>query len=122
MLTSHWLLARSVEHIGYDLLAQARRECLAWGTTAKAAQLDWACPALRPGPDATAAHGSGQAADLAHGNSAVTTGAIGLLGILAASQALSSETSVEGLHSRVAEVLGAMTGATGVRLLQRPAL
>ena len=110
-------LARSVEHIGYDLLAQARRECLAWGATAKAAQLDWAFPALRPGPDGTAAHGSGQAADLAHGNSAVTTGAIGLLGILAASQALSSETSVEGLHSRVAEVLGAMTGATGVRLL-----
>ena len=114
-------LARSVEHIGYDLLAQAR-QCLAWGATAKAARLDWAFPALRPGPDVTAAHGSGQAADLAHGNSAVKTGAIGLLGILAASQALSSETGVEGLHSCVAGVLGTMTGATGVRLLQRPAL
>ena len=40
-----------------------------------------------------------------------------LLGILAASQALSSETSIERLHARVAEVLGAMTGATGVQLL-----
>jgi signal transduction histidine kinase len=110
-------LARGVEHVGYDLLAQARHEYLAWGATAKAAQLDWAFPALQPGPETTAAHGPGQPADLALGGSAVATGAIDLLGILAASQALSSETSVEGLHSRVAEVLGAMTGATGVRLL-----
>src|SRR5271166_1278469 len=110
-------LARGVEHAGYDLLAQARREYLAWGATAKAAQLDWAYPALRLRPDATAAHGPGQPADLAYGSSTVSTGAIDLLGILAASQALSSETSVEGLHSPVAEVLGAMTGATGVRLL-----
>jgi signal transduction histidine kinase len=110
-------LARGVEHVGYDLLAQARHEYLAWGATAKAAQLDWAFPALRPAPDATDGHGPGQPADLAHGSSAATTGAIDLLGILAASQALSSQTSVEGLHLRVAEVLGAMTGATGVRLL-----
>jgi signal transduction histidine kinase len=112
-------LGRGVEHAGYDLLAQARHEYLAWGATAKAAQLDWAYPALRPGPgpDTTAGHGPGQPADRAHASSAVSTGAIDLLGILAASQALSSQTSVEGLHSRVAEVLGAMTGATGVRLL-----
>ena len=110
-------LARGVEHVGYDLLVQARHEYLAWGATAKVAQLDSAFPALRPGPDGTAAHGPGQPAYRASGSSAVTTGAIDLLGILAASQALSSETSIEGLHSRVAEVLGAMTGATGVRLL-----
>ena len=36
---------------------------------------------------------------------------------MSASQALSSETSIERLHARVAEVLGAMTGATGVHLL-----
>jgi signal transduction histidine kinase len=107
-------LARGVEHVGYDLLVQARHEYLAWGATAKSAQLDRAFPALRPGP---AAHGPSQPADRASGSFTVTTGAIDLLGILAASQALSSETSVEGLHSRVAEVLGAMTGATGVRLL-----
>ncbi len=112
-------LARGVEHAGYDLLAQARREYLAWGATAKAAQLDWAYPALQPRPDATAALGAGQPADPAFASSTVTvtTGTIDLLGILAASQALSSETNVEGLHSRVAEVLGAMTGATGVHLL-----
>ena len=36
---------------------------------------------------------------------------------MSASQALSSETSIDRLHARVAQVLGAMTGATGVHLL-----
>jgi GAF domain-containing protein len=45
-----------------------------------------------------------------------TTGTLDLLGILSASQALSSETSIERLRSRVVEVLRAMTGATDVRL------
>jgi signal transduction histidine kinase len=40
-----------------------------------------------------------------------------LLGILSAAQALSSDISVERLHTRVTEVLAAMTGATGVRLV-----
>jgi hypothetical protein len=40
-----------------------------------------------------------------------------LLGILSASQALSSETSIDRLHARVVQVLSAMTGATGVHLL-----
>ena len=68
-------------------------------------------------PDATTAGGAAERGDLAHRRSTVTTGTIDLLGILAASQALSSETSVERLHARVVEVLGAMTGATGVHLV-----
>ena len=39
------------------------------------------------------------------------------MGVLSTSQALSSETSIAGLHARVAQVLGAMTGATDVALL-----
>ncbi len=39
------------------------------------------------------------------------------MGILSTSQALSSETSIAGLHARVAQVVGAMTGATDVALL-----
>jgi predicted ATPase/signal transduction histidine kinase len=97
---ARFYLAHSVDQVGYDLLARARREYLAWGATAKVDQLDWAYPALRPQADAV-----------------VTTGTIDLLGILSASRALSSETSVEGLHARVVDVLGAMTGATGVRML-----
>jgi GAF domain-containing protein len=47
----------------------------------------------------------------------VTTGTLDLLGILSASQALSSETSIERLRSRVVEVLSAMTGAASVHLM-----
>jgi signal transduction histidine kinase len=47
----------------------------------------------------------------------VTAGTTDLLGILSASRALSSETSVERLHARVVEVLSAMTGATSVHLV-----
>ena len=42
---------------------------------------------------------------------------IDLLGILSASQALSSETSIDRLHARVVDVLRNMTAATGVHLV-----
>jgi signal transduction histidine kinase len=110
-------LAHGVDHTGLHLLAQARHEYAAWGATAKVAQLDWAYPALRPPADATAGGGTDQPAGRSGRRATVTTGTIDLLGILSASQALSSETSIDRLHARVAEVLRAMTGATDVRLL-----
>jgi signal transduction histidine kinase len=114
---ARFFLAHGVERVGYDLLAQARHDYLAWGATAKVDQIDWAHPPLRRHADATTADGGAEPADLRHHRSTVTTGTLDLLGILSASQALSSETSIERLHARVVEVLGAMTGATGVRLL-----
>jgi signal transduction histidine kinase len=112
---ARFYLAHGVEHVGHDLLAQARQHYAAWGATAKATQLDWAYPSLRPAADTTT--GLDQPADAHHQRSTVTTGTLDLLGILSASQALSSETSIERLHSRVVEVLSAMTGATAVHLL-----
>jgi signal transduction histidine kinase len=109
-------LAHGLEHTGYGLLAEARQQYLAWGATAKVAQLDWAYPILRPEPDAIAAPSDGQPADLRHEHPMVTSGTIDLLGILSASQALSSETSIERLHTRVVEILSAITGATSVHL------
>jgi predicted ATPase/signal transduction histidine kinase len=97
---AHFHLAHGAEHTGHNLLAQAREAYAAWGATAKTAQLDWAYPALRGGSRTT-----------------VTTGTLDLIGVLSASQALSSETSIDRLHSRVGAVLSAMTGATGVHLL-----
>ena len=47
----------------------------------------------------------------------VTTGKLDRLGVLSASQALSSETSLDRLHARVVAVLGSMTGATAVHLV-----
>ncbi|MDG6106311.1 AAA family ATPase [Dactylosporangium aurantiacum] len=102
-------LAHGVEHAGHSLLLEARQEYLAWGATAKVHQLDWAYPTLRPPPDR---HG-----DAHRVHSSVTTGTIDLLGILSASRALSSQTRVEGLHTELVRALGAITGATQVRLV-----
>ena len=91
---ARFYLARGLEHAGHDLLAQARQEYLAWGATAKVAQLDWAYPVRRPPSDAAAAAGE-QSGDLLHRRAAVMAGTVDLLGILSASQALSSETSID---------------------------
>jgi signal transduction histidine kinase len=93
-------LAYGLERAGTDLLAQARRTYLAWGATAKAAELDWHQVRARDAEPPT-----------------VTTGTVDLIGILSASQALSSQTDLEQLRRRVVEVVTAMTGATVVRLL-----
>ena len=115
LITEHaarFYLAHGLEHVGYELLVQARQQYLAWGATAKVSQLDWAYPALQTLADVTVGDSG-----LPQGRAVVTTGTIDLLGIVSASQALSSETSIGRLHARVAQVLSAMTGATGVHLL-----
>ena len=111
---ARFCLARGLEQTGHDLIAQARQEYLAWGATAKVAQLDWAYP-VQPSSD-TAGE---QPGELPQRRAAVTAGTVDLLGILSASQALSKETSIGRLHARVAGVLSAMTGATAVHLLLR---
>ena len=114
---ARFYLAHGLDHNGYELLAQARQQYAAWGATAKVAQLDWAYPSLPPHQDAAAAQRNTRSPDDSLGSGSVSTGTIDLLGILSTSQALSSETSIAGLHARVAQVLGAMTGATDVALL-----
>jgi diguanylate cyclase (GGDEF)-like protein len=49
----------------------------------------------------------------------MSSDAVDLLAVLRASQALSSETSLERLNARVGELLGAMTGATSALLMVR---
>jgi signal transduction histidine kinase len=116
---ARFALGHGLEHIGYGLLVQARAEYAAWGATGKVAQLDWAHPGMRPGAATTSRLGHDPSAEVLPQRSTVTTGTLDLLGILSASQALSSETSIERLHARVVEALGALTGATGVHLLLR---
>ena len=109
-------LARGLQHAGHELLAQARQEYLAWGASAKVIQLDTAYAVLRPPADLLG-RSADRAANGRQETSVLTSGTIDVLGILSASQALSSETTIEGLHARVVDVLAAMTGATAVRLL-----
>ena len=77
---------------------------------------DWAYPALRT-PAGAIASDDGQYGGLPRDRAVITPGTIDLLGIVSASQALSSETSIGRLHARVVQVLSAMTGATSVHLL-----
>jgi hypothetical protein len=72
---------------------------------------------LRHHPDTTPVDAGGRPGVDSEHRSSVTTGTVDLLGILSASRALSSETSVERLRSRVIEILGAMIGATRGHLL-----
>ncbi|HET9518537.1 MAG TPA: AAA family ATPase [Actinoplanes sp.] len=117
---ARFYLTRGLSHLGHELLAQARRQYAAWGAHAKVTQLHWAFPTLPPGPEPAAGHGVEPPADQpAVSSTPVTRGTIDLLGILSASQAISSETTLERLHARVGEVLAGMTGATHVRLLVR---
>jgi hypothetical protein len=74
--TARFFLGHGLEHTAYDLLAQAGAQYAAWGATAKAEQLDWAYPALRP------------PADLPHRRATITASTLDLLGILSASRAL----------------------------------
>jgi diguanylate cyclase (GGDEF)-like protein len=109
-------LAHGLEHTGHTLLGEARRWYELWGATAKVRELDRRYPFL-----------SVQAAEPWRGDREseslrsvlLTSETIDLLGILKASQALSSETSLDRLRSRVVDVLSAMTGATTVQVLLR---
>lgn len=115
--TGRFALENDMITTGTAMLEEARRTYLAWGATVKAEQIERAYPALRARfgpryrPDMDA---PGQ---LAMHRSSIMTGAIDLLGILAAYQALSSQTTLDGLRARVVEVLSEMTGATAVHLL-----
>ncbi|OHV29490.1 MULTISPECIES: diguanylate cyclase [Pseudofrankia] len=111
--TARFYLAHGMEIAGSVLLAAARRQYRDWGATAKLRQLDWAHPSLPVGT----APATRPPREPANRRSTVTAGAIDLLGIVAASQALSSETSFEGLRLRLTAILLEMTGATGVRVL-----
>jgi diguanylate cyclase (GGDEF)-like protein len=115
---ARFYLAHGMAETGRPLLAAARRQYADWGASAKVSQLDWAHPTLRDEPAAAEPVAQRAAAPAIH-RSTVMAGAIDLLGVVAASQALSSETSVEGLRATVVGILSAMTGATDVHLVLR---
>jgi diguanylate cyclase (GGDEF)-like protein len=109
---ARFYLAHGMERAGTELLGAARRAYLDWGATAKVSQLDWAYPTQ-------GLRGASAEPEETGRRSSIMIGAMDLLAILAASKALSSETSVEGLRARVVGVLNTMTGATHVHLLLR---
>ncbi|MES2264017.1 MAG: diguanylate cyclase [Pseudomonadota bacterium] len=101
-------LALGMRHAGRMLLADARRRYLTWGAAAKVRHMEDRHDFLRAG---------GQQPHELERRGSVSTDSLHMLAVLRASQALSSETSLARLKARVAELLGAMTGATRVEIL-----
>ncbi|HSV48116.1 MAG TPA: ATP-binding protein [Ramlibacter sp.] len=103
-----FFLEHGLQRAAGKLMAQARQHYARWGAVAKVRALD-------------RSHAFLQRADSA--NEPVRPGgatrgySIDMLGVLRASQALSSETSLGGLKNSVVKLLGTMTGATSVRLV-----
>ncbi|MFI5958846.1 diguanylate cyclase [Cryptosporangium sp. NPDC051539] len=103
-------LALGLRHSGQLLLTEAHHKYEDWGATAKTARLVEEFAWLGTGPAPLALRIPTQ------GSVSITSDAIDLLGILAASQALSSETNLDRLRERMADVLAAMTGATATHI------
>jgi len=104
-----FFIERGLEHVaGRALIAEARSLYADWGAAAKAAQLETRFPFLRD---------AGSQPPLAIRQTTVaSTDNVDLLAILRVSQALSSETSLTKLQARIVESLGAMSGASMVRV------
>ncbi|MDR7277568.1 diguanylate cyclase [Catenuloplanes atrovinosus] len=101
-------LGEGLRHAGERLITDAFHRYGEWGATGVCARLAAAYPFLRDAGRRTPG-----------GSTVITSDAVDLLAVLRASQALSSTTRVGRLQERVAEVLTALTGATGVRLVLR---
>ncbi len=108
-----FLLAYGMRYLSESLLREARRHYAGWGASAKVAELDRRYPALQQ-PDRRPAAEPELRAGLG-----VAGAGVDLLGVLTAAQALSAETSLDRLPSRVTATLGTLTGATEVRLVLR---
>jgi signal transduction histidine kinase len=108
-------LQQRMGHAGPSLLVRARDQYRAWGALGKVKAMEGAHAWLADvAPESDEAARSG-----ARASGGVLPETLDLMGVLRASQALSSETSLERLTLRVTEVLAALTGATHVSVLSR---
>jgi diguanylate cyclase (GGDEF)-like protein len=108
--------AEGLEHAGRAALREALHHYREWGAAGKTAQLERDYPFLVDGPETPARTGPARP-----DSSYFSAAAIDMLAVVRASQALSSETTLAGLQSQVSEILAALTGATGVRMVVRDA-
>ncbi|MBI5256868.1 MAG: AAA family ATPase [Burkholderiales bacterium] len=102
-------LSQGMEHSALPLMLYACEAYDAWGASAKVKQLRRTHPFLRAALQ--------KRSENASASTMVDTEAVDMIAVLRASQALSSETSLARLTVQVGKVLGAITGATGVRLI-----
>ncbi|WP_194792792.1 trifunctional serine/threonine-protein kinase/ATP-binding protein/sensor histidine kinase [Caenimonas koreensis] len=113
-------LAQGLAQTGQLLLAEALGHYEAWGATAKVAQMRAEHDFLHAGaPVAMESNSlvSVLTTTSSRGAGAMSSNTLDFVGLLQASQALSSETSLPSLAARVTGVLEALTGATHVHVL-----
>ncbi|WP_325545626.1 trifunctional serine/threonine-protein kinase/ATP-binding protein/sensor histidine kinase [Ramlibacter sp.] len=112
-------LQQGLTAAGRDLLARARDAYQAWGAAAKAESLRNEYDFLRATQPQEPQRGAPRLAQSSTkgGSNSVLSESLDLLGVLRASQALSSETSLDRLAARVTEVVAALSGATQVLVL-----
>jgi diguanylate cyclase (GGDEF)-like protein len=112
-----FFLAHGMDHVGKQLLTNAWQEYAGWGAHAKVRRMEREHPFL-VSPRTSARAKASRGVTLGTTQSVnVSTHMIDLLAVLEAARALSSETGLERLRVRVAEVLSAMTGATAVHVV-----
>ncbi|MES2786561.1 MAG: AAA family ATPase, partial [Pseudomonadota bacterium] len=110
-------LARGLSGTGRGLLAKARDQYGAWGAKAKVDQMQRVHPFLQAPARSLASQLGSSAGHSIQSSGGVSSDVLDLVGVLRASQALSSETSLERLTARVSEVLASLSGATKVLVL-----
>ncbi len=119
IVTEHagrFFLAHGPQSLGRHLIEQARQLYADWGASAKARALVQTHAFLRqPGAAGSARPRSGGR----DSDGPISAETLDMAAILRASQALSSETSLGRLKARLAELLGALTGASSVLLVLR---
>jgi predicted ATPase/signal transduction histidine kinase len=128
-------LTHGLDHPGRALVREAHELYRVWGAVAKLTLMrqrhdflsplaDSALmatgPGKAPGPGASirATHRGSRGGSLTSSVAVGASEALDLMGVLRASQALSSETGLERLTARVTDVLASLSGATAVKVLQ----
>ncbi|RYX94100.1 MAG: ATPase [Comamonadaceae bacterium] len=112
-------LARGMGHAGRSLVSEAFNRYKSWGAAAKAAVMQKEHGFLTGTSRSAAGVARSGRESGGKGSVSISADTVDLVGVLRASQALSSETSVQRLTARVSEVLAALSGATGVLVLSR---
>jgi signal transduction histidine kinase len=128
-------LAHGLDHPGCALVREAYELYQGWGASAKLALMrqqhaflgalaDSAlvapslARALGSSASIRATHRGSPGGSFTSASAVASQDALDLMGVLRASQALSSETGLERLTARVTDVLASLSGATAVKLLQ----
>ncbi|WP_369799010.1 AAA family ATPase [Caenimonas sp. SL110] len=110
-------LAAGVIGAGRHLLTRARDHYQAWGAMGKVKKLQREHAFLQPPARSLTSQRGSNPGQSIKSSASVSPDTLDLVGVLQASQALSSETSLERLTARVGEVLASLSGATKVLVL-----